>query len=59
MLLAHPLVQPMKQDPVMGPFFSDLEQNGMFGAMAYMSNKAVMSRLYDVGLKIEAEGAAA
>ena len=44
-LLAHPLMKKLREDSSMAQFFQDLDSKGMFGALPYLSNKEVMSKL--------------
>ena len=52
-MLAHPAVQKLKGDPAMKPFFADLETQGMFGALAYLSNQEVMGKIAVVAKEIQ------
>eukprot|EP00924_Labyrinthula_sp_SR-Ha-C_P011707 maker-scaffold_17-snap-gene-6.68-mRNA-1 protein AED:0.02 eAED:0.02 QI:132/0.75/0.8/1/1/1/5/166/588 len=53
-LLSHDLVKEMKQgnDEEMKSFFKDIETNGMFAGIRYLSNKYVMGKLANVAKQI-------
>lgn len=54
-LLAHPLVEELKKDPIMNTFFTDLEQGGVFSVLKYMSNAEVMGKMAVVAEKMDKE----
>lgn len=59
MLLQHRLVVEMKKgdDGEMKQFFTDIETNGVFAGLKYLSNQHVMSKLAAVASEIEKEEA--
>jgi len=57
-LLSHAKVKQMKEegDSEMKEFFNDIETNGLFAGMKYMSNKSVMTKLAGIAKEIVQNG---
>jgi len=53
-LLSHAKVKQMKEegDSEMKEFFDDIETNGLFAGMKYMSNKSIMTKLAELQKKL-------